>query len=81
MKDNKVYDVDRNKWLQSRGIIASESMAEDLEKLQKKQNKNRAWDIKFLGNKKLISINYLIEISFLNVFDNIQLVELLFSLY
>ena len=80
VKDNKVYDVDRNKWLQSRGIIASESMAEDLEKLQKKQNKNRAWDIKFLC-KKLISINYLIEISFLNVFDNIQLVELLFSLY
>ena len=36
VKDNKVYDVDRNKWLQSRGIIASESMAEDLEKLQKK---------------------------------------------
>ncbi len=29
VKDNKVYDVDRNKWLQSRGIIASESMAED----------------------------------------------------
>ncbi len=27
------YDVDRNKWLQSRGIIASESMAEDLEKI------------------------------------------------
>ena len=52
MKDNKVYDVDRNKWLQSRGIIASESMAEDLEKIAEKQNKNRAWDIKFLGNVK-----------------------------
>ncbi len=33
VKDNKVYDVDRNKWLKSRGIIASESMAEDLEKI------------------------------------------------
>ncbi|EYF09056.1 hypothetical protein V317_02637, partial [Staphylococcus aureus F12926_081012] len=33
---NKVYDVDRNKWLQSRGIIASESMAEDLEKIAEK---------------------------------------------
>ncbi|KFA43295.1 hypothetical protein EW35_2019 [Staphylococcus aureus] len=29
----------------------------------------RAWDIKFLGNvKKLISINYLIEISFFDMF-------------
>ncbi len=29
------------------------------------ESKKRAWDIKFLGNvKKLISINYLIEISF-----------------
>ena len=36
VKDNKVYDVDRNKWLQSRGIIASESMAEDLEKIAEK---------------------------------------------
>lgn len=36
VKDNKVYDVDRNKWLKSRGIIASESMAEDLEKIAEK---------------------------------------------
>ncbi|MGT0244304.1 ABC transporter substrate-binding protein [Staphylococcus aureus] len=36
VKDNKVYDVDRNKWLKSRGIIASESMAEDLEKIVEK---------------------------------------------
>lgn len=36
VKDNKVYDVDRNKWLQSRGIMASESVAEDLEKIAEK---------------------------------------------
>ncbi|BCN87986.1 hypothetical protein SASK131_03950 [Staphylococcus argenteus] len=33
VKDHKVYDVDRNMWMQSRGIIASESMADDLEKI------------------------------------------------
>ena len=52
-------------------------------KQELKQNSyKRAWDIKFLGKcKKLISINYLIEISFWYLFYNVQLVELLFSLY
>lgn len=35
VKDNKVYDVDRNKWMQFRGVISSESMAHDLEKIAK----------------------------------------------
>lgn len=36
VKDNKVYDVDWNKWLKLRGIIVSESMVEDLEKIVEK---------------------------------------------
>ncbi|CDR23813.1 ABC transporter substrate-binding protein [Staphylococcus schweitzeri] len=41
VKNHKVYDVDRSKWLKSRGIIASESMAEDLEKIVDKIENNK----------------------------------------
>ena len=53
MKDNKVYDVE-NKWLQSRGIIASESMAEDLEKIAESKLKIQ----RHLGNHIRVALYF-----------------------